>query len=98
MRAQRDAIAGFKYSSQHFVTTGRDTLNTKDYFIANKERTRQLDEIKHLKAQRKARKAAEGLSSEAHGLIENFASKGKDVEKVEDAKTLPVSTLKVLYQ
>ena len=68
-----------------------------NYFFA-KERTRQLDEIKHLEAKKKVAKAAEALSSKAHGLIENFASKGKDVEKVEDAKTLPVSTLKVLYQ
>ena len=43
-------------------------------------------------------RAAQVLNSKAHGLIENFASKGKDVKKDADAKTLPVSTLKVLCQ
>ena len=33
-RARQDAIAGVKYSSQHFVVTQGDTLNTKDYFFA----------------------------------------------------------------
>ena len=79
------------------ITTGRGMLNTKDWFIA-KERTRQLDEIQHLEAKKKVAKSAEALRSKAVGLIENFASKGKDVKNEEDAKSLPVSTLKILCQ
>ena len=38
------------------------------------------------------------MNRKALGLIEDFASKGKDVKKEEDAKSIPVFTLKVLCQ
>ena len=38
------------------------------------------------------------LNAKALGLIEEFSSKGKEVYKEEDAKSLPVTTLKVLCQ
>lgn len=96
-RAPQDAIAGVRYSSQHFVVTKGDTLNTKDYFFAQ-ERQRRNDEIKHLEDAKKKPKVIANLNAKALGLIEEFASKGKEVYKEEDAKFLPVTTLKVLCQ
>ena len=38
------------------------------------------------------------MNTKALGLIEQFATKGKDAYKQEDAQGLPVTTLKVLCQ
>ena len=86
-----------RYSSQHFVVTKGDTLNTKDYFFAQ-ERQRRNEEIKHLEAAKKKSKVIANLNAKALRLIEEFASKGKEIYKEEDAKLLPVTTLKVLCQ
>jgi len=96
-RARQNAIAGCKYSSQYFIVTNGDTLNTKDYFIAE-ERKRRQAQIKDLEAVKKNSKAISDLNSKALGLIEEFATKGKDAYKQEDAQGLPVTTLKVLCQ
>jgi len=96
-RARQDAIAGVKYSSQHFVVTKGDTLNSKDYFIAQ-ERQRRKDEIKYLEDTKKQANKITLLNAKALGLIEQFPSKGKEVCKKEDAKFLPITTLKVLCQ
>eukprot|EP00532_Pseudo-nitzschia_australis_P013819 CAMPEP_0168210622 /NCGR_PEP_ID=MMETSP0140_2-20121125/3272_1 /TAXON_ID=44445 /ORGANISM="Pseudo-nitzschia australis, Strain 10249 10 AB" /LENGTH=775 /DNA_ID=CAMNT_0008137243 /DNA_START=1493 /DNA_END=3820 /DNA_ORIENTATION=- len=96
-RARQDAIAGVRYSSQHFVVTKGDTLNSKDYFFAQ-ERQRRNDEIKCLEGRKKKSKMISNLNAKALGLIEEFASKGKEVYKEEDAKSLPVTALIVLCQ
>ena len=86
-----------RYSSQHFVVTKGDTLNTKDYFFAQ-ERQRRNDEIKHLEDMKKKLKNIADLNAKALGLIEQFASKGKEVYKEEDLIIFPIATLKVLCQ
>ena len=36
-RAQQDALSSVRYSSEQFILTNGDTLNSKDYFISEEE-------------------------------------------------------------
>ena len=64
------------------------------------ERKRQQQLVKELEAATKKRsKAVSELNhAKATRMIEEFISKGKDVYKEEDIKSVPISTLKLLYQ
>ena len=95
-RARQDALSSVKYSSQHFILTNGDTLNSDDFFISEERQARQ-EKIKSLLELKKKSIAVSELNGRAMALIEEFNTKhGKDVYELEDAKLLPVTTLKVL--
>ena len=95
-RARQDAVAAIKFQGDLFRLTKENTPNTKYYFISE-ERQRHEAEIKDLETKKQNPIAVQDLNGKVLVLIEEFDKmQGKYVYELEDAKMLPVTTLRVL--
>ena len=97
-RERQDVLLKATSASDRFRATGGGHIGIDDWFIAKERAERDATVLKLLEKKKKFEESKE-RESEAKCIIDKFKTeKSKDVYKEDDAKSLSVLYLKVLYR